>query len=117
MPADFARAGRGASAVSFHGKNTRLKASAPAIIIRQIKQASSVGGLIAARLLRTGTGSCARFFVNSFRSFVQKSEQPASCFNVRLGNPPFVFAAVHGPNHAAKERQGVVETRQGNVRE
>lgn len=79
-------------------KNTTYQASAPILIA--ISQASVVGGRITTRLLKAGTGSCARLFGNSFRSFVQKSEQPGSRFNVLSCQSPFVFAAVaHGRNH------------------
>lgn len=86
----------------FQWKNTSIQASSPAVLISQFKQASSVGGLIATRLLRTGTGSCARFFGNSFRSFVQKSEQPASCLRQCFVLPVWL-PPVHRQHHDNRE--------------
>lgn len=78
MPADFARAGRGALAVSFHGKNTRLKASAPAIVVAS-SQADNLGGHWTARL-QAGIGECSQLL----RSFIKQPEQPASCLTQRF---------------------------------
>ena len=69
------------------------------ILIRKFKQASSVGGLIATRLLRTGTGSCARFYRNcSLSRRVQPSKQTLGIRHILVRQSPFVSSVRHEQN-------------------